>query len=77
MILNIDGNAPTATLVESNTYKFWNIEHMYTKGQATGLAQSLINYMTSSDAESSASDLKFLLLKDMSQTAIQAHQPAS
>ena len=77
VILNIDGNAPEASQVESNTYKFWNIEHMYTKGQATGLAASLINYMTSPDAQASASDLKFLLLKDMSSAAIAAHQPAS
>ena len=77
VILNIDGNAPTPTLVESNTYKFWNIEHMYTKGQATGLAQSLINYMTSTDAATSASDLKFLLLKDMSSAAVAAHQPTA
>src|SRR5579864_2517750 len=27
----IDGNAPTPDLVKNNTYKFWTIEHMYTK----------------------------------------------
>lgn len=77
VILNIDGNAADASHVESNTYKFWNIEHMYTKGQASGLAASFINYMTSSDAQASASDLKFLLLSQMSASAIQAHQPTA
>jgi phosphate transport system substrate-binding protein len=75
-VLSIDGNAPTATNVESNTYIFWNIEHMYTKGAASGLAASFLSYMASSDAESSAAQLKFLLVKSMSQSAIAAHQPS-
>lgn len=73
-ILSIDGNAPTPTNVESNSYIFWNIEHMYTKGAATGLAQAFINYMTTNDAQAAASQLQFLLIKSMSQSAIGAHQ---
>jgi phosphate transport system substrate-binding protein len=76
-VLNIDGNAPTATLVESNTYKFWNIEHMYTKGAATGLAQALIDYMLSDDGKTAATSLAFVAITDMSSTSLQAHQPAS
>ena len=76
-VLNIDGNAPTATLVESNTYKFWNIEHMYTKGAATGLAQALIDYMLSDDGKAAAASLAFVAITDMSSTSLQAHQPAS
>jgi phosphate transport system substrate-binding protein len=76
-VLNIDGNAPTATLVESNTYKFWNIEHMYTKGAATGLAQALIDYMLSDDGKAAAQSLDFVAITDMSSTSIQAHQPKS
>ena len=75
VILNIDGNAPTPTQVESNTYKFWNIEHMYTKGAASGLSKALIDYMTSDDAKSAATSLQFLLIASMSQSAIAAHQP--
>ncbi|HZU67479.1 MAG TPA: phosphate ABC transporter substrate-binding protein [Ktedonobacteraceae bacterium] len=77
VILNIDGNAPTPANVENNTYKFWNIEHMYTKGQPSGLAASFLTYMTGPDAQAAASDLKFLLLNQMSSSAIQAHQPSS
>jgi phosphate transport system substrate-binding protein len=76
-ILNIDGNAPTPTLVESNTYKFWNIEHMYTKGAATGLSQALIDYMLSADGKAEAQSLSFVAITDMSSAATQAHQPAS
>src|SRR5690348_6445813 len=53
-IVSIDGNAPTSANVQSNTYKFWNIEHMYTKGPASGLSQALIDYMTNSDAKTIA-----------------------
>ena len=75
-ILSIDGNAPTPTNVENNSYIFWNIEHMYTKGAANGLAQAFINYMTTADAGDSAAQLKFLLIKDMSPSAVSAHQPS-
>jgi phosphate transport system substrate-binding protein len=76
-LLSIDGNAPTAALVQSNTYKFWNIEHMYTKGAASGLAQALIYYMTSSYGKAQAQSLAFVAITDMSAAALQAHQPAS
>ena len=76
-IVNVDGNAPTADLVKSNTYKFWNIEHMYTKGPATGLGQALIDYMGSTDGKNEATKLSFLLISDMAADAIQAHQPKS
>lgn len=75
-LVSIDGNAPTATLVQSNTYKFWNIEHMYTKGQPSQLAQALIDYMASSDGTSAASSLDFVPLASMQQSAVQAHQPS-
>ncbi len=76
-IVNIDGNAPSHSLVESNTYKFWNIEHMYTKGKPTQLAQALIDYMASSDGQKEANTLDFILTSQMSSSAIQAHQPQS
>ena len=76
-ILNIDGNAPTATLVESNTYKFWNAEHMYTKGQGSGLAQALIDYMLSSGAKTIANGLSFVPTSDMQASSLQAHAPTS
>ncbi len=76
--LSIDGNSPTSTsLVESNTYKFWNIEHMYTKGPASGLTQAFIDYMFSSTAKQEEAKLAFLSTTEMSASAIQAHQPAS
>ena len=72
-LLSIDGNTPTAPNVQSNTYKFWNIEHMYTKGAASGLSQALIDYMTSSDAKTIAAQQDFVSITDMQPAAITAH----
>lgn len=74
-LISIDGNQPTATNVESNTYKFWNIEHMYTKGQPTPIEQALIDYMASGDGTSAAAALDFVPLGSMQSSATAAHQP--
>jgi phosphate transport system substrate-binding protein len=76
-IVNIDGNAPDPTLVESNTYKFWNIEHMYTKGKATGLAQALIDYLYSDQGKQEGQKLDFIAISDMKPDALQSHQPTA
>ncbi len=76
-LVSIDGNAPTPALVKNNTYKFWNIEHMYTKGQPTQLAQALIDYMQSPQGKQIQASQKFVPIVDMSSSAIQAKQPTS
>jgi phosphate transport system substrate-binding protein len=76
-IAQIDGNAPGADTAKSNTYKFWNIEHMYTKGKPTDLAQALIDYMASDTGKQEAQKLDFVSISDMTQAALQAHQPTS
>ncbi len=73
-ILNIDGVTPSTSTVSDNSYKFWNIEHMYTKGAATGLAAAFINYMGSSDAKSAADTLKFIQIAGIPASALQTHQ---
>ena len=48
--VSIDGQNPlNFSLTRRDVYKFWNIEHMYTRGQGSPLAQSFINYMYSND----------------------------
>ena len=73
LLISIDGAAPTTDNAKSNMYKFWNIEHMYTKGQPKPLAQALIDYMTSSDAKTIAAMQQFIAITDMSADAISAH----
>ena len=76
-LLSLDGVSPTATNTQSNMYKFWNIEHMYTKGTPKPLAQALIDYMTNSDAKSILSQQQFVAITDMSSSAISAHNSVS
>ena len=73
-IVNIDSVTPSASTVSDNSYKFWNIEHMYTKGDASGLAAAFINYMGSSDAKSVADSLKFIQIANVPVATLQTHQ---
>ncbi len=76
-LLSIDGSPPTTDNAKTNTYKFWNIEHMYTKGPAKPLAQALIDYMTNADSKAIAATQQYIAITDMSQTAITAHNSVS
>ncbi|HEX7736115.1 MAG TPA: phosphate ABC transporter substrate-binding protein [Ktedonobacteraceae bacterium] len=72
-VISIDGNQATAANVANNTYKFWNIEHMYTKGKAAPLAQALIDYMASTDGLKEQDKLQFVDTSKMQADAITAH----
>ncbi|MDQ2716701.1 MAG: phosphate ABC transporter substrate-binding protein [Chloroflexota bacterium] len=72
--LKIDGQDPTVANCASNAYKFWNVEHMYTKGAASGLAQAFLDYMTSTDAGAVADGLKFAKISDIPQSTRDAHK---
>jgi phosphate transport system substrate-binding protein len=75
--ISIDGVAESDANVQDNTYKFWNVEHMYTKGAAAGLAQALIDYMTSPTAKQLAQGLGFLDITTVPQTMLATRKPAS
>ncbi|HLV98801.1 MAG TPA: phosphate ABC transporter substrate-binding protein [Ktedonobacterales bacterium] len=72
----IDGQKPSPSAVASNDYKFWNFEHMYTKGQPSGVAASFLNYVTSSAfQQSDLADLYFISASTLSSSATASHQP--
>jgi len=72
-VISIDGTAATAANVESNTYKFWNIEHMYTKGQPSQIEQALIDYMDSDQGHTEEAALQFVSLAAVQASSITAH----
>jgi phosphate transport system substrate-binding protein len=49
--LNVDGVQPTVANVETNTWKIWAYEHMYTNGQPKGLTKDFLNYMETSSVQ--------------------------
>jgi phosphate transport system substrate-binding protein len=72
----IDGAKAVAADVNSGAYNFWGIEHMYTKGPATGLAKTLIQYVLSQPVQSmDVLALSYLQLSTVSASAITAHTP--
>lgn len=76
--LCIDGQKPSPDAVGTNSYKFWNFEHMYTKGEATGLADSFIKYILSDAFQTNdVPGLYFLPISKLSDSAKQSHQPSA
>lgn len=74
--VSIDGNAPTETNVDTNAYKFWNIEHMYTKGQPSGLAASFLTFMKSTQVvQTDEPALSFFNISNLSPDALASHTP--
>lgn len=68
--VTIDGIPASPFTVVNNTYKFWTIEHMYTKGPATGLAQAFIDYMNNEYGGQVMRASSFIVLHDMNSAAL-------
>lgn len=66
--LCIDGYRADRTDIDAGHYQFWNIEHAYTKGAATGAAKALLEYVESDQVQTQ--DLPAFNLFQL--TAIQA-----
>ncbi|EUJ24192.1 putative phosphate ABC transporter binding protein [Listeria grandensis FSL F6-0971] len=49
--LSIDNVEPKEENVATNDWKIWAYEHMYTKGEATGLTKKFLAYITSKDVQ--------------------------
>lgn len=72
----IDGFKPGPTDAANDNYKFWSFEHLYTKGEPTGLTKSFLAYLTS-DAfqKNDLVGLYFMPTKQISSSAAAAHTP--
>lgn len=49
--LSLNGFEPTADNVATNAWPLWSYEHMYTKGEATGLTKEFLDYVMSEEAQ--------------------------
>ncbi len=58
--LNYNNVAPTVDNVKNGKYPIWSYEHMYTKGQATGLTKAFIDYMMSSAFKATVINLGYI-----------------
>jgi phosphate transport system substrate-binding protein len=73
-VVSIDGAEPTVANVTAKTYKFWNIEHMYTKGQATGLAKAFLDYFFSDEVKPDFDAAQFVKITDIPQDVRDGHK---
>ncbi len=49
--LKIDGAEPTAENVETDTWKIWAYQHMYTNGEAVDITKEFIDYMLTDEVQ--------------------------
>lgn len=50
-VVNFNGKAPTVENISDDSYPIWSYGHMYSKGEATGLAKAFIDYILSDDIQ--------------------------
>lgn len=73
----IDGAKAIAEDVNSGAYKFWGIEHAYTKGPATGAAKALLQYVESAEVQrNDLLALSYLPISSVAPSALKAHTPS-
>lgn len=64
--LKLNGFAPTAKNVTTDNWKLWSYEHMYTKGNETGLTKEFLDYMKSDKVQSSiVRHMGYISINDM------------
>lgn len=65
----INGFAPTAKNVTTNDWLLWSYEHMYTKGEATGLTKEFLDYMLSNEVQQGVvTSMGYIPVNDMKVT---------
>ncbi|OOM80380.1 phosphate ABC transporter substrate-binding protein [Clostridium sp. BL-8] len=64
-LVKLDGVEANKDNISTGKYKFWSWGHMYTKGEATGVAKDFIDYCTNKIDKSVLDDLGFVAGSDM------------
>lgn len=63
--LKLDGVEMSKANITSGKYNIWSYEHMYTKGEATGLAKAFIDFFKTDDAKKAMEKLGYIPSADM------------
>lgn len=67
--LKFEGTEATVENITSGKYPIWSYEHMYTKGEAKGIAKAFLDYMTGDEVQKKLiPELKFIPVSDMKVT---------
>lgn len=64
--LKLNGFSPTAENVKTNDWPLWSYEHMYTKGEATGLTKEFLTFMMSDEVQKGiVTGMGYISINDM------------
>ncbi|MHC6179540.1 phosphate ABC transporter substrate-binding protein [Clostridium sp. JNZ X4-2] len=63
--LKIEGVEANSSNIIAKKYPFWSYEHMYTKGEAKGVAKAYIDYVLSSENTDTIKKLGYIPMSDM------------
>lgn len=63
--LKLEGVEPTKENITSGKYPIWSYEHMYTKGEPTGLTKAFLDYMVSDEVKPLVEQLGYIAISDM------------
>lgn len=76
-VVSIENVSPSLDQVSTNTYTFWNVEHMYTRGhpKASSLTQAFLDYMGNEHARAIAKAHSFVGINDMQSSALATRCP--
>ncbi len=72
--LAIDGAEPTLENTYNGSYTVWGYEHMYTKGEAEGIAKAFIEYVMSDDFAANIEENGYGVTSKLSEEAIASHE---
>lgn len=64
-VLKFNGTEMTSDNIISGKYPIWSYEHMYTKGEAKGVAKAFIDYITSSEMKATIKKMGYIPISDM------------
>jgi phosphate transport system substrate-binding protein len=64
-VLKIDGVEATTENISTDKYKIWAYEHMYTKGEPTGVTKAFLDYMVSDEMKAGITKLGYIPMADM------------
>jgi len=67
-VLKIDGVEANAENISTDAYKVWAYEHMYTKGEPSGLTKAYLDHMVSDEMKASITKLGYVPVADMKST---------
>ena len=64
--LDLNGYSPTAENVTTNNWPLWSYEHMYTKGEPTGLTKEFLDFVMSDEVQNGiVKQMGYISVNDM------------